>query len=227
LITLNVFFASQAFAIDDTDALELTQVDQNLSVSQSLCLEDYTTSSSQLGKQTQLFRGVIHPRQVEDLMSGKTRILIKDLKSKLSVHASGRGSFAEIQNVEMSIRVKSRSGKVLSTTLVKWSEEETQSLVTSMRSSFNFDYIHKGHPRCQAAGPRATSHDCQFTTSTKVIDESRLQSALTKHFHHRRNRGVIIEVIYRSTSYTDCVGNSSKSVSFGSSSDPIVVFSRR
>jgi hypothetical protein len=232
---------AQAFA---DESIQFSEVDQNIDVAKAACFSNEMTSDSTTANQTQTYRTTLSSKQVRDIASGRKRIDFQPLATKVSLHAKGDGALSEVQKIEMTVSFKDRTGKVLSTTLVRWSTEDSSALVDLALHRDHFEFIDQGAPSCEVSGPSLQSKKCEFVAMDSLAKSMKRQNMIiAKMYRPRRNNRLnsglrtrlsgrlsgelIVDVSYQTVTYSDCVGTASKAFAFGSSTRPQLILRGR
>lgn len=214
------------------DKIVFRPVAEDSESARAVCRASRRVSHSVTTKQNQRFRGFLDPHQLRDVINKRQKLRFSQLVSAANALAFGGEAFAEVQEAEIIIELKSVDGKPISSILFRWSNEDPSAWLRLSESEETLSFVDQGTAECQADGPRFASNTCLFDAENQAEELlhkhlARLSDGRVALAQKSLSQGLMIEVLYRTQSYADCEGVNAQSMVRTRVSTPILRLTQR
>jgi hypothetical protein len=209
------------------DKIVFRPVSEETEFAQAVCRAKRSVSDSAISKQSQRFRGYLDPHQLRDVINHRRELRISQLVSAANALVFGGDTIAEVQRAEISVEIKSITGKPISEIIFRWSSEDPTAMNRLSDAEERLSFVDQGTASCRTEGPYFSSETCIFDAEAQA--EVLLNKHLSRFIAERTevaqktlNQGVMIEVLYRTQSYADCAGRNAQAMVRTRASRPIL-----
>lgn len=212
------FISFNSFA---EDRIYFEQLHQKGNPAKANCQSRETRSSSDLVKQTSSYRALITPRFFDRLLDQSHFISLEHLQSPVTVYALGSESMSLVESSEIEVQFKTPDNEVILSTLFFWADSPKEILSQQKGHAEHFEAYYQGPANCSAYGPRFQLKRCRFSIPFSMAESLDHQMELIERYTEiYPGEGLIIEVHYRNTLYTECTSTQAQSSARGVGSSP-------
>lgn len=214
ILFISVIANANSFA---EDKIVFRSVIEDTELTRAVCDSKRDISDSAISKQKYRYRAYLDPHQLQDVLRHRQKIMLSQLVTAVNAVVYGGDTIAEVQETEIAIEIKSVHGKPLSDIVFRWSNEDSKAWNHLSDVDDRFSFIDQGTPECSVTGPRFTSKRCVFDVESQAEDNlyehlSGLVKGDVEQGKKSLSEGVMIEVLYRTQSYADCMGKRAQAI---------------
>jgi hypothetical protein len=208
------------------DKIVFRPVSEETELAQAVCRAKRSADSA-ISKQSQRFRGYLDPHQLRDVINHRRELHVSQLVSAANALVFGGDTVAEVQQAEISVEIKSITGKPISEIIFRWSSEDPTAMNRLSDAEERLSFVDQGTASCRTEGPYFSSETCIFDAEAQaevLLNKhlSRFVAGRTEVAQKILNQGVMIEVLYRTQSYADCAGRNAQAMVRTRASRPIL-----
>jgi hypothetical protein len=220
LLTL-IMLSLTSFNVYADHLIEFSRIDQEVEHSRVQCRNRTLISKSDQTQQVKSYQALLTPRYFDQILDQSHFISFENLESPVTVYARGSESIALVKDVEIEVQIKTPNDEVLLSTLFFWSATPKEVLHRQKGFVEQFNPQYQGVPKCDAHGSRSQLKRCRFLSKFNMANWLEDQVDLIEEYQDQYpGEGMIIEVHYRNTLYTECTSTRAQASARGIGTSP-------